>query len=161
MRREKSLHRSDSFQTRLQFLREQAQMAQSGPYSSYAAALSGHSQSPPSQQGFQMSQQQHQLPQGMYPVGGWGPHPQGIPAGAYPPPPGPYGPHAQAYPPPPGPPPQGPHPQTFVPYSPYQQTYPAHPYPYPPHIPPPPPMPREPTSSSRPDSQASSPPITR
>ena len=38
MRREKSLHRSDSFQTRQQFARE------ASPYSSYAAALTGQQQ---------------------------------------------------------------------------------------------------------------------
>ena len=37
MRREKSLHRSDSFQTRQQFARESAALG----YSSYAAALTG------------------------------------------------------------------------------------------------------------------------
>src|SRR5271155_1728300 len=41
MRREKSLHRSDSFQTRQQFARESASVG----YSSYAAALTG--QQPP------------------------------------------------------------------------------------------------------------------
>jgi hypothetical protein len=49
MRREKSLHRSDSFQTRQQFAREAA------PYSSYAAALTGQQQQ-------QQQQQQVQTP---------------------------------------------------------------------------------------------------
>ena len=47
MRREKSLHRSDSFQTRQQFARE------SSPYSSYAAALAGHQQQIPIQPPYQ------------------------------------------------------------------------------------------------------------
>ena len=59
MRREKSLHRSDSFQTRQQFARESG--SGSSPYSSYAAALTGH-QPPqiPIQQGQYYPQQQLQ-----------------------------------------------------------------------------------------------------
>src|SRR5579859_1642459 len=44
MRQEKSLHRSDSFQTRQQFARE------ASSYSSYAAALTGQQPPPPQQQ---------------------------------------------------------------------------------------------------------------
>jgi len=63
MRREKSLHRSDSFQTRQQFARESNT---SGPYSSYAAALTGHQpQIPMQQQGQYFPQQQGYM--GYYP----------------------------------------------------------------------------------------------
>ena len=73
MRREKSLHRSDSFQTRQQFAREGNT---SSPYSSYAAALAGHQQQIPiqppyqgypPQQGYVGYYQPPQQPQTAYP----------------------------------------------------------------------------------------------